>query len=359
MPLSHVWQFYKNLGGEAAECNTCKVAIKRKNNTTNLIAHLRKHHAQYDAYCKLAAGKKNKETDSQSEDDDCTMRGGGGMQQGGSKGKSAKQTKLTYFTNPPLTKTRQEDITSALVDWLCGDSVPIYAIEKDGFRKFMSVIEKRYEVPSRKTAMARITSNYNVKCKLLRSELDKHIVQPGKFCSITTDMWSASTMEPYMAVTIHYINNDWELQSRLLQCSYLPGSHTGELLAEEIAESMVEWGLAKSAHISDTLGASLPHLSAVTSDNGSNIVKACSVLGCGRIPCFGHCLNLAVKKGLEDERIVRALTAVRKVVRHFAHSGQKQQQLTKVQDELGAPNKKLKNDCDTRYVQDLKLYWSV
>lgn len=96
------------------------------------------------------------------------------------------------------------------------------------------------------------------------------------------------------------------------------------------------------------LGAALPHTSAITSDNGSNIVKACANLACLRIPCFGHCLNLAVNKGLSDERISKAVGAVRRVVRHFAHSSQKQQQLTKAQLELNLPTKKLKNDCETR-----------
>lgn len=347
---SRVWQYFDNLGGEAAQCKVCKATVKRKNNTTNLIVHLRKHQVQYDDYCnsKLAAAKNNKggEDDDDRDATSSNNNNSNAKSTDSNKGR-VKQTKLSSYMNPPLSARRQDEITNAMVEWLCEDSVPIYSVEKQGFRKFMSVVEKRY-VPSRKSVMVIVTSNYNVKCTQLKAQLKYHVVEPKRFCSITTDLWSASTMEPYMAVTVHYINNEWNLKSKHLQCFYLPGSHTADLLAEEIMNVMVEWGLATSCHIDDTLGASLPHISALTSDNGANIVKACSTLACLRIPCFGHCLNLAVKKGLEDDRIGRALTAVRKVVRHFAHSGQKQQQLAKVQEELGAPKKKLKNDCDTR-----------
>lgn len=240
---SVVWQFFENKGGEAAKCNVCKATVKRKSNTTNLIVHLRKHDLQYKEYCRLkqsgGSGGVDDSSDLVNNNDSAHSS------------KKSKQTTLSMFTNPPLTASRNNDITQAVVNWLCEDGVPIYCVEKQGFKNLMAVVEKRYSVPSRKSVMSYVTSNYDTKCRELKLELEENIVKPKRFCSITTDLWSANTMDPYMAVTIHYINQEWELQSKLLQCAYLPGSHTGDLLAEELMNTMVEWGLAKSAYIGE------------------------------------------------------------------------------------------------------------
>ena len=40
--------------------------------------------------------------------------------------------------------------------------------------------------------------------------------------SSTTDMWSSSIMEPYMSFSVHFINDEWILQSRCLQTLFVP-----------------------------------------------------------------------------------------------------------------------------------------
>lgn len=40
-----------------------------------------------------------------------------------------------------------------------------------------------------------------------------------QYFAITTDMWSSRTTDPYMALTIHWIDINWKLKSRLLQVS--------------------------------------------------------------------------------------------------------------------------------------------
>ncbi|KAK1875045.1 Zinc finger BED domain containing protein 1 [Dissostichus eleginoides] len=40
------------------------------------------------------------------------------------------------------------------------------------------------------------------------------------------DLWSSQTMQPYMSLTVHFINNDWTLRSVCLQTAYFPEDHT-------------------------------------------------------------------------------------------------------------------------------------
>ena len=60
--------------------------------------------------------------------------------------------------------------------------------------------------------------------------------------SITFDAWTSKAYDPYLAVTVHYIDSlvdqpdEWELKSKVLAFQELPRQHNGENLATTLAE---------------------------------------------------------------------------------------------------------------------------
>ena len=64
--------------------------------------------------------------------------------------------------------------------------------------------------------------------------------------------------------------------------------------------------------------------------------------------CFGHTMNLAVKKGLAVAGLGNVLSKCRKLVSHFNHSCLAKDALKAKQVQLGLPQKSLKQDVDTR-----------
>ena len=70
-----------------------------------------------------------------------------------------------------------------------------------------------------------------------------------------------------------------------LQTRYYPQSHTAEHLKEMLLESFNEWKINNK----DITG---------VVDNARNMVKAWQLMDKQYILCFGHTLNLAVKRGL-------------------------------------------------------------
>ena len=88
-----------------------------------------------------------------------------------------------------------------------------------------------------------------------------------------------------MCITVYFIE-DWERKTACLQTSYFPDNHTGEHIAEALQHALVNWGLDEKGLI------------AITTDNGSNIIKAVELNEWLRMQCFGHRLHLAIGKCL-------------------------------------------------------------
>ena len=95
---------------------------------------------------------------------------------------------------------------------------------------------------------------------------------------------------------------------------------------------------------------STQNLIAATTDSGSNVISAFRKLGLLKISCFGHNLDLAVRKALSSStRIQRALDRCRSIVHIFHRSWKKSRDLTEKQQLLDIPEHKLKLEVSTRW----------
>ncbi|XP_059366328.1 zinc finger BED domain-containing protein 4-like [Carassius carassius] len=165
------------------------------------------------------------------------------------------------------------------------------------------------------------------------------------FFSTTTDLWSSRTSEPYISLTVHFVDEEFELKSRCLQTSYFPADHTGENIALGLREALAAWDLCEERQV------------AITTDNGTNMVKAVELNQWTRIQCFGHRLHLAIENALKKNAqcINRATGICRKIVGHFSHSWKKRVALREAQRELNLPEHAMVTDCATRWGSSQKM----
>ncbi|CAN1774215.1 Putative AC9 transposase [Linum perenne] len=81
------------------------------------------------------------------------------------------------------------------------------------------------------TLKKEILGMYEIERVKIKKKIDANI---GRI-AITIDMWSATTLQKgYMAVTAHYIDNNWRLQNHMLQFVYVPAPHTADNLASRL-----------------------------------------------------------------------------------------------------------------------------
>ncbi len=251
-------------------CNLtlCRRFVPSKTgNTTNLFHHLKQ--------CHPSEHEDAKKLQSQTSVGKC----------GPSTSTSAttQQSLMSSFSKavPYDKKTKRHgDITKAVAYCIAKDMLPISLVENEGFKNLIHVLDLRYELPCRKHFSQTALPRLYTECR----ETVERQLQNVQFFATTSDIWSSRTSEPYLSLTIHFVDEDWNLQSKCLQTAYCPEDHTGEVIAQGMIEALASWGLSENRQV------------CITTDSGTNMVKAASLNKWTRLQCFGHRLHLAIGK---------------------------------------------------------------
>ena len=132
---------------------------------------------------------------------------------------------------------------------------------RPGFQRLLQKLDDCYEIPSRKyfTKVAMPALYTSTKEKIAGS------LKSAQYYSITTDMWSSGKMEPYLALTVHFVDKEWVLQSHCLQTIFVSQDHTAENLMPVLQGVLESWGLPEN------------RLAFATTNNGTNIVRGFTV----------------------------------------------------------------------------------
>jgi hypothetical protein len=59
---------------------------------------------------------------------------------------------------------------------------------------------------------------------------------PGKI-SFSVDIWTSLNSLSFLAITCHYLDNDWNIKNILLDFIHICGAHTGENIANYFLNS--------------------------------------------------------------------------------------------------------------------------
>jgi hypothetical protein len=230
--------------------------------------------------------------------------------------------------------------TRAVTRFLACETMPHNLVEREGFRKMVTALNPRYELPHRKFfANNSIPALYNE----VREQLGRLMKVEAQFVALTTDAWTSAATQPFVAVTCHFIDTNWNLKSVCLACSLLTESHTAENLAENMRNVLNDWSL------------NVANVTCCTTDNAANVVNSITYLKVCHLPCFGHTVNIGVNHALDRPDVKEVITKVHAIQRLFSHSWSLQRDLFEAQTAQGCPKAKLPSDVPTRWWSSLKL----
>lgn len=110
-----------------------------------------------------------------------------------------------------------------------------------------------------------------------------------EYFAVTTDLWTSRATHNYLSCTVHFTECSWKLQSLCLETFPLFEDYTGESITESLLDILTNWNLSPDQLI-------------VTTTDGTNFVAGIHHCGWMCLSCFGHNLDLAIRKGLNMPR---------------------------------------------------------
>ena len=131
-----------------------------------------------------------------------------------------------------------------------------------------------------------------------------------------------------MTITAHFVNDNYELKSFVLQPKGLDEKHMGENISVALSAALESWQIAEK-------------VSVITTDNASNIGCAIHISDKDlQTVCFAHTLDLAAKKAVKlAQPLSRKMKPVISFL-HRCHTGGKT---------LNVPSHQLITDVETRW----------
>ncbi|CAA0820254.1 Unknown protein [Striga hermonthica] len=224
---------------------------------------------------------------------------------------------------------------------------PFNMVEHEYFVDALMSLRPNFAFKSRVTAKKDIMDMYTEEKDKLYDLMKK---MPSRF-SATMDVWILCQNKSYMCVTLHWIDDDWKIQKRIVALFHLEGRHTGHRLAQAFTEVLVKWFVEKK-------------MFALTLDNASNnlvavtdIIEDFKLNGNGSLVCDGiffhircacHILNLVAKDGMAV--ISKQLEKIKALVLAVKGSPLQWEELMKCAAQCGLDTSKgIKLDVSTRW----------
>lgn len=227
------------------------------------------------------------------------------------------------------------------------DERPYSSAESSHFRKFWS------EMDVNKTCVSRqfVSDAVIVGSSKLR-EMIKARLSEAKSMALTFDLWSSrSSGKSFACVTGHYIDDDWNLKSIIIEFDSVPYPHTGNNIREFLLNSISEMDVIEK-------------VISITTDNAKNndvafenikLTDTGALIGF-RCPfkfthyhCVAHIFNLGVQDALDE--LDELLTPSREIVHAIRCTNKRQEQFKSIQIDLDSLCKPLMliGEIETRW----------
>ncbi|KAG6480334.1 hypothetical protein ZIOFF_063834 [Zingiber officinale] len=226
----------------------------------------------------------------------------------------------------------QDQARAELANMIILHEYPLSMVDHVGFRRYSYALQPIFKVVSRNTIKTDIMKIFEYE----RNKIMKLLDSNASRIALTTDMWTTSNQKRgFMAITSHFIDVSWKLQSRLV-------------LTNALVDCLLDWNLDRK-------------LSTLTVDNCTtndamielilDKLPPSSLILDGKLfhmRCCAHILNLVVRDGLE--LISDSIETIRYSVVFWTATPKRDEKFVKTARQLKVPStKKLELDCKTRW----------
>ncbi|GBP03134.1 Zinc finger BED domain-containing protein 1 [Eumeta japonica] len=241
------------------------------------------------------------------------------------------------LTNSILQNPKSEAITMSLVKMIAVDMLPLSFVEGPGLLQFLHTVCPDYTVPSRTVIRDRLQGLYDAVRNKLLLTLNKfpHV-------AITTDGWSSRSNCSFVTITVHGVDEQWNLCSFTLDTLEMLENHTATNTYNYLVKALNNWNLYEK-------------VIAVVHDNARYIVAAIRDNWKSdddiemSVRCSCHSLQCSVETALKECHLKDCLQKVSAIVGHFKHSNKATTALENAQKKINLPIHRLISHSPTRW----------
>lgn len=252
---------------------------------------------------------------------------------------------LEQASNVGPWKFDQERSWRDLTELIINLELPFNFVEDPSFQKYILGIYPKYNFVS-----SNMVRSDSIKCYEIEKNILKEILQSSnpRVC-LTTNAWTSSQGLQYMALKIHFIDNGWKLQKRIINFVMVPIEASVDNLADIIKNYLREWNIEKICTI--TLDDSTANdllartLSGHYSSRGLLLLQGRAI----QVHCWGHVLNSTVQEGLDE--IKDSICRVRNAVKYVKVTPRKKVEFLQYVDQERIPRGKM-------LVLDICTWWN-
>eukprot|EP01036_Dinobryon_divergens_P037140 gene37140-48522_t len=202
-----------------------------------------------------------------------------------------------------------------LMKWIVNGFNNIDEVEDSYFRGLRLSVNPNVPIVCRDTVEGSLLDQYQIIKYYVKAYLCKRLL------ALTTDSWTSVANENFVALTAHFIDDDWELRSACVDCSVFSGTHTAVDYKRKVEEML------------SNVDCDWDDILAVVTDNEPTMNKLGDLLEdkCEWFGCIDHLIQLIVKPMFDGPGVKDLMLKVRELCGAFNSSTQLEEKLKSIQ----------------------------
>src|SRR6266540_5306875 len=186
---------------------------------------------------------------------------------------------------------------------------PFNIVEHEYFVEFIKSLRPSFPIKSRITVRKELMAIFVEE----KAKLYEYFKSVNCRFSTTMDMWTSNQNKGYMCVSVHWVDDNWSIQKRIISFMHVEGRHTGANLSDAFTSSITRWFIDKKM-----FSLSLDNAAAneVCVKDVIEVLNKRAPLICDglffHVRCANHILNLVARDGLQH--IANAILNIRSFV---------------------------------------------
>ena len=212
-------------------CKLCKFVVAYSGNTSNLTYHLQRSHWELLAESKGTDDKPGSSKDAKSL---TQLTLGGTIAQ------------VAPFTQDSV---KHQQLVDATAVFICQSLQPINVVDQPSFRNLLKIAEPQFQLPHQTYFTDKVIPG---KYRDVHAVVEKQLAAVEK-CTMTTDLWTSQHQQrAYISLTVHFVNDEFKLQSRCLQTLEILQDHNASSL-KEVLSSCLRPGVFQKKYVGQPL----------------------------------------------------------------------------------------------------------